>query len=196
MNLMRREALQAMGDKANVRIGIVDSYDPANYCAKVRIQPQDVLTGWLPVTSQWVGNGWGMFSPPSIGELVEVHFQEGSFEAGIVNQRFFNDVARPLNVPSGEFWLQHKNGQFFKLLNNGTAIFSDGHGATVTLNGDGTISSQATLWTHTGNLKVSGDITDQYQTNTRTVAGMRTQYNSHVHTDPQGGSVAVTIQQM
>lgn len=153
---------------------------------KVIIQPENVITGWLPVSSYWVGNGWGMFAPLSIGDLVEVHFQEGSFEAGIINMRFFNDVARPLNVLSGEFWLQHKSGAYFKLLNNGNATFSDGHGATVTLNGDGTITSQASQWNHagnmtiiSGNLKVAGDITDTYNTNTRTIAGMRTVYNGH-----------------
>ena len=81
LNVMRAQAALASGEKSSVRLGIVDSYDAVNYCAKVRLQPQDILSGWLPVTSQWVGNGWGLFSPPNIGDLVEIHFQEGSFEA-------------------------------------------------------------------------------------------------------------------
>lgn len=198
LNVMRLQAMQAMSDTATVRIGLVDSYDPINYCAKVKLQPENVITGWLPVTSQWVGNGWGFFTPPTIGDLVEVHFQEGSFEAGIINLRFFNDNARPLPVPSGELWMQHKSGAFFKLLNSGAATFSDAHGASVTLNGDGTITSQATQWNHagnmtitSGNLKVAGDITDTFGSNTRTVAGIRTVFNSHLHIDPQGGNVSV-----
>ena len=196
-NLMRMQAINAMGDRAITRLAIVDSYDPANYCAKVRIQPEDVISGWLPVLSQWVGSGWGMFSPPSIGDLVEVQFQEGSFQAGLVCQRFFNDNARPLNVPSGEFWLQHKSGAFFKLLNTGAATFTDSKGATITLNGDGTITSSASTWTHTGNINVTGnvrttgDITDQVGTNTRTLAGVRTVFNSHTHVDVQGGNVSL-----
>ena len=196
-NLMRMQAGNALGDRASTRLAIIDSYDPANYCAKVRIQPEDVISGWLPVLSQWVGNGWGMFSPPSIGDLVEVQFQEDSFQAGLVCQRFFNDNARPLNVPSGEFWLQHKSGAFFKLLNSGAATFTDSHGATITLNGDGTITSSASAWNHTGNINVTGnlittgDITDQSGTNSRTLAGVRTVFNGHIHTDPQGGSVSV-----
>ena len=190
-NIMRMQATNAFGDRASTRLAIVDSYDPNTYSAKVRIQPEDIISGWLPVLSQWVGNGWGMFAPPAIGDLVEVQFQEDSFQAGLICQRFFNDINRPLNVPSGEFWLQHKSGAFFKLLNNGSATFSDGKGATVTLNGDGTISSTASTWTHTGHLKVTGDITDQIATNSRTLAGVRSVFNAHVHTDPQGGSVSV-----
>lgn len=192
LNVMRMQAMLASGDHASVRLGKVDSYDAVNYSAKVRLQPEDVITGWLPVTSQWVGNGWGMFAPPSIGELVEVHFQEGSIDAGIVNLRFFNDIARPLPVPSGEFWLQHKSGAFFKLTNAGAATFSDAHGASVTLNGDGTITSSASQWNHTGNVTVtgnvvaSGDISDH---TTKSMAAMRSTYNAHTHTDPQGGSV-------
>lgn len=199
LNAMRMQAMQAMGEVAQVRIGLIDSYDANNYCAKVKIQPENVLTGWLPVTSQWVGNGWGMFAPPSIGDLVEVHFQEGSFEAGIINMRFFNDVARPLNVPSGEFWLQHKSGAYFKLLNNGNATFSDGHGASVALNGDGTINSQATQWNHAGNVTVTGniiataDISDRNGTK-GTVQHIRDNYDLHTHpgVTTGGGSTGTT----
>lgn len=203
LNIMRMQAAMQSGSKAMTRMGLVSSYDKANYCAKVKIQPEGTETGWLPVMSPWVGNGWGMFAPPSIDDMVEVNFLEDDHDVGFLSLRAFNDSDRPLSVPSGEFWLVHKNGQFMKLLNNGKATISDAHGATITLNGDGTITSQASQWTHTGNvtidggnLKVAGDITDQYNTNTRTVNGMRTVYNGHTHNDPQGGAVAAPNQGM
>jgi len=52
--------------------------------------------------------------------MVEVQFQEGDPEAGFVCQRFYNDSDRPLNVPSGEFWLVHQSGSLFKFHNDGS----------------------------------------------------------------------------
>ncbi len=40
-----------------------------------------------------------------------------------------------------------------------------------------------------GNIIAQGDITDNAATAPKTMAGMRTTYNSHTHSDPQGGSV-------
>lgn len=120
LNAMRRQAELVMGALAGVRSGIVSSYDPGNYSAKVRIMPENRETGWLPIVSPWIGNGWGLFAPPSVGDAVEVQFHEDDAEAGYVGQRFFNDSDRPLNVPSGEFWLVHKSGSLFKFHNDGS----------------------------------------------------------------------------
>jgi phage baseplate assembly protein V len=148
-NQMRQIAQMAMQGEAKTRLGIVTSYDPDSYSVKLELQPDGAPTGWLPVVAPWVGNGWGMYCPPSIGDMVEVHFQEDGMEAGFVCARFYNNTDRPLSVPAGEFWLVHASGAFFKLLNDGKAIFSDGNGATVSLNGNGTISSTG-QWTHDG----------------------------------------------
>lgn len=186
LNTMRAQADLAQSGRARTRIGLVSSYDPTNYCAKVRIMPDDVETGWLPVTSPWVGNGWGLFAPPTPGDMVEVQFQEDSIEAGFIVGRFYSDSDRPQAVPSGEFWLVHASGSLLKFHNDGT----------VNLISMGTLTSSAPQWNHTGNItvmgniKASGDITDTYQTNTRTMAGMRTVYNGHTHSDPQGGNVS------
>jgi phage baseplate assembly protein V len=148
MNAMRAQAALASSGRASVRLGIVSSYDHANYCAKVRVQPEDTETGWLPVTSPWIGNGWGMFVPPTPGDLVEVQFQEDSFEAGFVVGRFYNDSDRPLDVPSGEFWLVHKGGSLLKFHNDGT----------VELHANKAINSSAPVWNHTGPVNINGDV--------------------------------------
>lgn len=123
---------------AYMRVGTVASYDPSNYTVKVTLQPEGATTGWMPLVSAWVGNGWGMFSPPSIGDQIEVQFHDGDFDAGVACQRFFNDQARPLSVQPGEFWLVHKSGSFIKLL------------------ADGSISSKG-IWNHQGDLNVTGN---------------------------------------
>ena len=124
MNVMRREANRAMSRAARTRVGTVSAYDPAHYAAKVVIQPDDFETGWLPVTTPWSGNGWGLFAPPTPGDVVDVHFQEAGTEAGFVALRFYSNKTRPLPTPSGEFWLVHKSGAFLKLTNDGKALLN------------------------------------------------------------------------
>lgn len=109
---------------AKTRHGIVTSYDPATYSVNVELQPDKKLTGWIPLVSPWVGNGWGMFCPPSIGDAVEISFQEGDNENGVAGWRFYNDEDRPLPCPSGEFWLVHGTGTYFKLLNDGKILLN------------------------------------------------------------------------
>jgi phage baseplate assembly protein gpV len=139
-NAMRREAERAMQGRSMTRIGIVTNYDPSNYSAKALIQPEGVETGWLPVASLWVGNGWGLFAPPKIGDVVEVRFQEGGKEAGMIGLRHFGDVFRPLPVPSGEFWLQHQSGSFLKFKNDGSVEVNAAANLTATVAGNASVT--------------------------------------------------------
>ena len=120
LNAVRAQAQHAGQQRITKMWGIVSSYDPVNYCAKVLLQPSGIETGWLPVASQWVGAGWGMFAPPSIGEWVDVHFQEDDIDAGYISLRLFHDAARPLNVQPGEFWLVHQSGSLLQFKNDGS----------------------------------------------------------------------------
>ena len=67
LNAMRLQANLAENNKKSTKIGIVTAYNDSTYSVKVKLQPMDIETGWLPITSDYVGNGWGIFSPPSIG---------------------------------------------------------------------------------------------------------------------------------
>jgi len=53
--------------------------------------------------------------------------------------------------------------------------------ATITTTGDTIIDATTTKMT--GNLEVDGDITDNFQTNTKTVGNMRDVYNPHTHVE-------------
>lgn len=157
-NLSAIAQMAAQGFVATA-MGIVTSYDPDHYAVKVQVQPppaegDPVETGWLPVWSGWVGNGWGLFCPPVIGAQVKIHFVGGDGQNGVVVGSLYSDVDVPLAVPSGEFWVVHKSGAFFKLTNDGKLTISDGHGASVVLDGAGNIAS-AGVWTHTGKLTVT-----------------------------------------
>ena len=204
LNMMRREAERVAGQKATVRMATVTSYTP--YMAKVLIQPEGIETGFLPIATAWVGNGWGMFCPPSPGDVVDVHFQEGSKGAPYISLRFFGDIARPLAVPSGEFWLVDKLGNSFKF--SGGKVLVNGHTeidvtaptlniTTTTANVTATNSVNVTAPTTnvngnlnvTGNITASGDITDQGGVG-GTVAHIRSVYDSHTHPTPSGTSGA------
>jgi phage baseplate assembly protein gpV len=158
-NAMRLQAERAAAHIVVSRIGLVTNYDPTRYMAKVALQPEGSPTGWLPIDSIGVGNGWGLYSPPSINEMVTVVFIDGKLNAGYLQARHYNNQDKPLAVPSGEFWLFHAKGQFVQLTNDGKLTLSDGQGATIVLNGDGTMTSAATTWNHTGNINLTGELT-------------------------------------
>lgn len=173
LNSIRAGAAGLDGHMGGARFGLVSSFDPTAYSARVLIQPENVLTGWLPVISPWVGAGWGLASPLVPGAQVLVIAQEGNAEQGVVMGAIWSSADRPLQAPAGELWLQHQSGSFVKLLNNGT------------------ISLQASLVNIEGSLVVSGDISDQNGAH-GTVAALRQAYDQHVHTVPQGGNTGLT----
>ena len=181
-NIMRREAERAMNRLALPKMGQVTSYDAAHYACKVRLQPEGHETGWLPIATTWSGSGWGDYNPPSPGDVVDVHFQEGGKEAGYVSLRYYSSVTRPLAVPSGESWRVHKSGSFLKFRNDGT----------VELVAVGGLRTTADLWHHTGNLVVSGDITDR-DDGDGSLHALRIAYDNHVHGNVEnGGGVTST----
>jgi phage baseplate assembly protein V len=158
LNAVRLQVQRAMASMISSRFGSITNFDPNTFTARVMLQPDNVMTGWLQVSCPWIGNGWGMFAPPNIGDLVDVLYTNSDLQSGVIALRSYNQVNRPLPVKSGEFWLVHKSGAFFKLTNDGKLSVSDGHGATVTLNGDGSITSAANKWTHTGEMDITGTV--------------------------------------
>jgi len=172
LNVIKAGAGGLDGRTGVARFGLVSSFDPQAYAARILLQPENVLTGWLPVISAWVGAGWGLAAPLMPGAQVLVIAQEGDAEQGVVMGAIWSTVDAPMAVPAGELWLRHQTGSFMKLLN------------------DGTISLQASQVNVTGNLVVSGDISDQNGAR-GTVAALRLAHDQHVHVVPQGGSTGL-----
>jgi hypothetical protein len=140
------------------RFATVTSVDPSRPAVRVTIQPEGIVSGWLPVLSPWVGAGWGMSCPPSPGDQVLILAQEGHAEHGVVIGRAWSDQARTPQAPSGELWLTHQSGTFLKL----TA--------------DGTIQAHGDLHL-TGNIFATGNVSD----GTGSLARLRQHYDAHVH---------------
>jgi phage baseplate assembly protein V len=193
-NAMRAQALLANQQRQNSRLGIVTGYDPNTYSVKVQFPPDASETGWIPLQALSVGSGWGIYAPPMLGDQIEVRFQDGDRDAGIAGMRLFDNQHNPAAVPSGEMWLLHKSGAFFKLTTDGKGTFSDGHGASVAVNGDGTITSAGT-WTHQGSLTVQQNliVTQDAAVNGSTTVKAITSNghdisNTHKHTLVQPGT--------
>lgn len=166
LNALKAQAGALDQSSGRSRFGIVSSVDPSNYTARVLLQPEGVLSGWLPILSQWVGAGWGIAAPPLPGDQVLVLAQEGDAEHGIIAGRAWSEAQMPPDAPPGEIWLVHRTGAFLKLCN------------------DGTIQVK-------GDLHVDGDVYDRFGSLDR----LRRTYDAHVHVDPQGGRTDVPTPQ-
>ncbi|MDD2860413.1 MAG: phage baseplate assembly protein V [Acidiphilium sp.] len=172
-NAVKARAAALDGLSGQARFGVVASFDTAAYAARVMMQPENLLSGWLPVLTSWVGGGWGMAAPLSPGDQVLVLGQEGDSEQAVVLGRVWSSADAPPATPVGEFWLVHQSGSFIKLRN------------------DGTIAMQASTVSIEGNLMVSGEISDLGGQH-GSVDALRQGYDGHVHPDPQGGQTGTT----
>ena len=159
LNIIKSHASNLDQSAGQVKFGTITSVNNRDSTARVQIQPDNVLSGWLPILSQWVGNGWGMVCPPAPGDQVLLVPQEGDVEQGIIIGRSFSIKQMPPVAPGGEFWLVHQSGSFLKVCNDGT----------IQINGD---------------LHVQGDVYDQHGP----LAGLRAHYNAHTHSIPPKGA--------
>lgn len=165
LNAQKGYAAAQAGALGQPRMGIVTSYNPNDGTAKVTIQPENTLTGWLPVLAQSVGPGWGMHTPLKTGEQVLVLPHDGDMESGIIVGRCYSDVHRPPAASNSDMLFQSSGGAIVNLLTNGHVVVSDASGASVTLSNNGTITIAANglvlntpTIQATGTLNVTGPI--------------------------------------
>jgi phage baseplate assembly protein V len=87
------------------------------YEVRVQLQPEQVLTGWLPVLSHMVGNGWGIVAPPTLNSQAFILPDGGRADHGVVVGLGYSTEdmpPQPGNTPvsEGQFALVHKNGSY------------------------------------------------------------------------------------
>jgi hypothetical protein len=126
---------RVMAGRYSERHGLVTSYDPTNHLAKVTFQPEGQESGWLPIETGHIGNGYGIaigLTPGNgmgadaggstdqsaanyQGDQVIVRYQEGDFESGKIVQRVHSQDDAPPTVQSGEIvvWQRQNNKIFF-----------------------------------------------------------------------------------
>lgn len=176
-NHMRLQAHLAAGAVGRPKHGLVSSYDPKAYAVKVKLQPEDIETGWLPIQVLHAGQAFGVYAAPNLGDLATVVFLEGDREVGWCLGFLPNDEDRPPSVPAGEIHVIHKTGAFAKFLTDGTIHLEAAAG----------IHSKGP-WTHEGTLHTTQDITcDTTVTATTDVVGGGKHLKTHVHTGVTAG---------
>ena len=159
MNAMKLQSAAQDATGAQPRFAVVSSIDPKTMTARVLLQPEQVLTGWLPVLSPWVGDGWVLCAPPSPGDQVLIIPQEGEAASGAVLAASWSSAANPPEpVAVGEIWLRHRTGTSLRLSNDGTVRV-------------------------VGDLHVEGEVHDRHGPLSR----LRDRYNAHTHLDSRGG---------
>jgi len=160
-NAIKAQANLLDAQQGAPRFGIVTSVDTTKMMARVNLQPEGVLTGWLPLLTAWTGAGWGMICPPVPGSQVFIVPHEGNSGDGVIVGGAFSNLQRAPVVPVGEFWLVHQSGSSLKLSNDGTIRIA-------------------------GNLLVQGDVFDKIGS----MSQMRSTHDQHIHTDSRGGSTS------
>jgi phage baseplate assembly protein gpV len=182
INSIKRHVSGMIGQIGQARFGTISSVNVATYEARVMIQPENVMSGWLPIAATMVGAGWGLVSPPTVGEQVIVSPTEGDSEHSIITGRIFSTQQQPpktytdqtqqgttTNIQPGEIGLVHQSGTFLRLM-----------AGKVLINGDLFVNGQVHA---TGNvisdMIVTGTVavTDSHGTLDR----LRQNYDAHVH---------------
>lgn len=120
---------RALASRYSQRHAQVTSYDPKTYRAKVRFMPSGQQSGWLPIETGHIGNGYGIAvgleagDGQKTGDQVVVRFTENDFEGGTIVQRVHSDVDKPPQVESGEMVMWTKWGQQIRLNKDGSITF-------------------------------------------------------------------------
>ena len=160
-NMMLRVIERWMAARYSERHGIVTSYDPKKYLAKVTFQPEGQESGWLPIETGHIGEGYGIViglqpgqggvnaqgqggqagsQQNNQGDQVVVRYQEGDFESGKIVQRVHSDQDTPPQAQSGEIivWtkFQKSGGQSPDAAQGGQG----GEGQKLYLKNDGSIT--------------------------------------------------------
>jgi phage gp45-like len=165
-DLLTSQMDRLQAKSAQPRIGVVTSSNPQTATARVLLQPEGVLTGWLPVLTQWAGAGWGISCPPVPGDQVLIIPLEGDPQQGLVVGRLFSNQVRPPDAAPGEVTIRHRSGSSIRLLNSGVIAIE-------------------------GDLHVTGDVYDSHGS----LSKLRNDYNIHIHYTGSGAVTSIpTIQ--
>ena len=162
MNAIMRRVERSISTIAQDRHATVESVNPNNHSVRVRIQPEGVLTGWIPCGSVAVGPA-SLVCPPSTGDQVIVSPSEGDGDTWRVTSRVFDTTSPPQQGPTTGQPVQPGELGLFA----GTAYIHMS-GGKVFLGGD---------------LHVDGDVYDKHGSLDR----LRGNYDQHRHTQVRAG---------
>lgn len=191
------QVLQQVGQN---RWGVVKSVRKSDtgYMARLMIQPEGVMTGWLPVLSPMVGAGWGLVSPPAVDMQAFVASDTGDGHHGVILGMAYSTSNMPpvphsafdqtdgTPVDQGEIVLVSKSGAVLRLCDDGTIhikgdVRIDGNltvDKTITSrNGDIIASKGNIIATQADITAQKGNVSDTHGSLDR----LRQHYDTHTH---------------
>lgn len=132
---------------------------------------------------------YGFTSMPPIGSDAVALFIGGNRSSGVIVATG-HQASRLKNLQVGEVAIFDNQGQSVYLTRNGIVI--NGANLPITVNNTPKliVNAASEIDMNVPLVKISGDVIDNAGTNTKTMAQMRSIYNSHTHIDPQGGSTS------
>lgn len=131
LHLLMHAAARQQGEKRLSFYGHIVAYDPANHAVKVQIpslavdeSTPGIVTGWIPLGSHFVGNGWGaQFAPDAdasgiqtttpTGTPCEIEINEQDGACTISGLRFTDKHQVPFkSMLSGEWGIKVQVGTY------------------------------------------------------------------------------------
>jgi len=96
---IKRIVATAMSQRGATVHGIVSAIDPVNHAVKVMVQPENVESGWLPVSAMAAG-AIRVSRLPDIGEHVRCDPVEGDAEHLVVSGAQYDTITTPPVSPA------------------------------------------------------------------------------------------------
>ncbi|WP_097458080.1 phage baseplate assembly protein domain-containing protein [Escherichia coli] len=171
-------------------VGRVTAGDDSGVVQTVQVQSPSEVRSDTPVLQQF-----GFSSVLPVGTDVMVLSLAGNRSSAVVVASGHQSY-RINGLRSGEVVVYNQWGQYVRLGEDGIVV--EASGQPVTVNSATTLSVTATegVTLETPLLKVTGDITDNCESNSTTLRTLREAYNTHTHpvSDVESGGSTVTSQ--
>jgi phage baseplate assembly protein gpV len=200
--LIRRDIEAAIATVAQPRFATISSVDPANHAVRVLVQPEGIMSAWIPDSSAVMASGgFGVVAPCGVGDQVKVIFSHGDSDHPVVVGRVFSTVDMPPTSPvtgkavqPGEFGVFTRGGAWTHYPVDGSVHTNAPQGMfivgntkiignlEVTLDAtiDGDLSIEGIADGSTGGIVAKGNITDLAGSH-GTLEAFRETHNIHVH---------------
>jgi uncharacterized protein involved in type VI secretion and phage assembly len=129
---IQHEIARALASQPGIKAAEVSAYDPKRHAIKAMLKPDGIETGWFPMHTSHVGNGFGVTMGPNIGDQIVVGFLGHNMNNPVHLGRLHSDKEQPPTVNAGEMLMKDQNGNSIKFTASGIAIngnvdFSNGY---------------------------------------------------------------------
>ena len=149
---IQSEIARALASRPTIHAAEVSAYDPKRHAIKAMLHPDEIETGWFPMHTSHVGNGFGVTMGPNIGDQIVVGFLGANMNNPVHLGRLHSDKEQPPTVQAGEMLLKDQNGNSIKFTATGIAI-----NGNLDING--------------GYIKAKGHVIDDTHQHTNTMPG-------------------------